>query len=865
MDSSADGPVLLHTRLLPPATGVDLIARPRLAAQLAQAGAYPLTLIAAPAGAGKSSLLAGWAAGEANPVGWVSLEPEDNDPVRFWRYFTAGLQRVMPSVKLPSQLVIPQLGSQAQLGSLDQLCNALASFARPVFLVLDDLHNLENPELFTAMAYLIDHQPSNFHLIVATRKTPALSLARLRAKNRLLEIRARELNFSVTETASLFQRTPGIAPDAAQIQRVTELTRGWAAGIRLMAIALREDPSALEAWAEGRKLAAEYLTSEIIDQLPPDWAGFLGRVAIFEQFSAEMAAALNPDGDIPTLLDQIGAANVFLHRQGSLYQLHPFFREALLQKTSAAQRAGLNRGAAAWYAAHGAPEKAVGHALAAEDWSAATRLILDQAAGKFQRGEIRGLESWISAIPAEIQAQSPDLLVIQGWELYLLGDIPQAQALIEQLERSNSRMEFHHQGWWAGLRCQLTLVQEQNRQALELARQALAETSPSDPFIRGLLLCSLGTAHQALGDSDAAVAAFKQAVETNRQAGNLLMTIFALVSLGIELNNLGQRQRALEMITEAFDDFNTPSEADNPLYGMVDILLARLYWEADDLDAAQQALDRGARRLELLGVPGVQISGDIIAAYLLSAREDYGEALRLINRDRRRSRSGEFIGFRQIFDMLRAEICLKMGSFAAVAEWLDNAHLPPSPLEDAAREMEFVVKARYLVESGELEPAAELLDALDGYVSQTQHVRIAICTQLTRANLEWKKGALGRVRLHLENALALAAPQQYVRLLLDSGAPLLGVLAQLPGAPAAIRARFRAASPAETPGLVEMLTAREIDVLRLLSENCTNPEIAQRLVLSSETVKVHLKHIFQKLDVGDRRQAVRRAHELDLL
>jgi LuxR family maltose regulon positive regulatory protein len=297
----------------------------------------------------------------------------------------------------------------------------------------------------------------------------------------------------------------------------------------------------------------------------------------------------------------------------------------------------------------------------------------------------------------------------------------------------------------------------------------------------------------------------------------------------------------------------------------VDLLLSRLYWEADQLDDAQTAIARGAQKLALLGVPGMQVSADLLLVEILAARDEYGEALKLTNLNRRRARTGEFTGFQQLADMLRAEISLKMGNLAAVEDWLEGADLPAGPEADPAREGEFIVKARYLVETGALEEAALILEALESYARQGRRVRALISTLLLRAALEWKKGELGLVKTALEEALALAVPQGYIRLLQDSGALLLGLLAQLPGAPAEIRLRFRSSQPAEIPELVEMLTAREIDVLRLLAENSTNQEIARKLVLSSETVKVHLKHIFQKLEVADRRQAVRRGRELGII
>jgi LuxR family maltose regulon positive regulatory protein len=853
---------ILITRLTPPTMGQGFVPRPRLRALLDQSALYTLTLISAPAGSGKSSLLADWAREVINPVAWFSVESESNDPIRFWRYFTAALHTAIPAIEFPTPLSIAQIGPGVLPGSLDSLCNKLAEFAKPFFLILDDAHLIENREVYASLAYLIDHQPANFHLVVSSRTALLLPLPRLRAKNRLLEIRSRELNFTQEETLSFFQENPGANLNHEQHLHIAELSRGWAAGLRLMYVALREDPNQVEAWSKARRLATEYLTGEVIEKLPARWIEFLQKISVFDSFTFEMAMALTGDAQAKQLLDQISQANLFLDRHGDTFQLHPFFRDAVLERLDDTQRKSLHRQAAAWYEAHAHTDIAVSHALAGKDWESANRLILRQAAYHFQLGEIYTLESWVEAFPKEERDNYPDLQVLQGLVWYLVGKIPQALELECTLMAPEKQTRIYRKGWWAGFRCQLELVQEHNQQALELARLALAETDSADDFIRGILLTSLATAEQALGNADETVIHFRQAIQVNRRAGNLMIVLFSLAGLGIELNEQGQRLRAVQLCEVSLADVDGENL---PLFGLIDLLLARLYWEADQLDDAQAALEKADRKLEQLGVLGLNISADMIRVEILAAREEYGEALRLSNLNRRRARSGEMIGFRQLFDMLKADISLKMGNLAAVEDWLEGADLPANPVEDPAREMEYVVKARYLVDCGSLDEAARLVDTLDGYARHSRRIRILISTLLIKATLEWKRGELGKVKVFLEETLALAVPEGYIRLILDNGALLLGLLSQMPRAPAEIRSRFRTAQPAGTPELVDMLTAREIEVLRLLAENNTNPEIAQKLFLSTETVKVHMKHIFQKLDVTNRRQAVVQARDLEIL
>jgi LuxR family maltose regulon positive regulatory protein len=475
------------------------------------------------------------------------------------------------------------------------------------------------------------------------------------------------------------------------------------------------------------------------------------------------------------------------------------------------------------------------------------------------------LQSWVQALPEAIRRQSTDLQTLAGWVAYLSGDTPLAQQIAGELDRAGQAGQVQLKGWLPGLRCQLALAQEHNQDAYTLALQALDELGETSGFVFGLLLAARASAEQALGMTDEAVASFQHAAQVNRQAGNLLMALFSLAGLGMELNEQGRRRRALDLTLEALEALRGSPDENHPLTGVLDLLLARLYWEADSLDDAQAANAASVAKLAQAGIPGFQMAAEAIACQILTAREDYGEALRLINANRRKARASEYAGFRQMFDMLRAEILLKMGDMAAVERWLEQAGLPEGPHADPAREMEWVVRARYLVETDALDEAGQLLGELEAYARRLRRARLLIAALLSQAILAWKQAEPGRVRVFLDEALALAAPEGYFRLLLDYCGPLIGLLAQLPGAPEPVRARFRSTRTPETSQLIEMLTTRETDVLRLLAENYTNPEIAQQLVLSGETVKVHLKHIFQKLGVADRRAAVRRARDLDLL
>ncbi|HVN53324.1 MAG TPA: LuxR C-terminal-related transcriptional regulator [Anaerolineaceae bacterium] len=859
---------LLQARLIPPSVGSGVIARPQLVSTLQDAVQYPLVLLTAPAGCGKTTLLAEWARREG-PAGWFSVGPEDNDPARFWAYWLAAVQRVLPDLDVLEGPIAGEMGLAFLQAALREISNRLAAVGRPVFLVLDHYHCIENAQIHQGLRSWIDQQPPNAHLVIATRSVPPLRLTALRARNQVREIHTEALQFSAEEIHEFFSLNEARDLSAPQIEQVRAATGGWAAGVRLAALALRSRTGDLFPNAgSGRQEITEYLADEVIERLPEPLQCFMTRVSVLEILRPELCSALSGNPDSPALLEQIEAANLFIHRVSGhepAYQFQPFFREALLSRLDAAERQNLHRQAGVWLAKNGEPESALSQAAAGEEWEMAARLVLDLAETWLQRGEIHTLESWVRIFPDAVRRKQSGIQTLSAWVLYLTGRAADAFQVAAQLEREVAIMSPVTQGWWDGLRCQLALVQEQNLAALELAKQALGALGEDSPFFRGMLLNSLANAQQASGDSEGAFESLRAAVQANRRTGNLLGSVLAQAGLGIELNSQGKRNRAEAACREAIEALDEEGKSSSPLVGILHLLLAQLLWEANQIEAAEQSLTQGRQGVESLGIPGFQLTGLMVQAQILKAREDYPEALRVLNQARGLSRSAEYLGFRRLFEAQRVEIFLMTKNLAGVENWLEEVGLPAEVEEDPSRETEFLLRARYWIETGQPGPAQDALSRLESFARQAHHHRLLVQVLLARAIADWKQGEAGEMRRRLEEALSLAAPEGYLRLLLEDGAPVLGLLAQLPSAPPEIRALFRASGKTKVPELGETLTAREVDVIRLLAQNQTNAEIAQQLVVSNETVKAHLKHIFQKLEVADRREAVRRARELGLI
>ena len=945
VDGIAAGGALLHTKLFAPARRGDAVARPRIVARLAAGLGRRLTLIAAPAGAGKTAALAEWiAAARAGGAGaprfaWLSLDEGDNDPPRFWRYVAMALAGALPGAEAATEPLFSgaqPFSGEAAAATILNLAAAgpAAEGAGPAVLVLDDYHLIDDPAIHRSVAYLADHLPPGLRLAIAGRVDPPLPLARLRARGELAELRAGDLRFGPEEAAAFLRETMGLTLSDDQVATLAARTEGWAAGLQLAALALREQPDAarfIAAFSGSNRHILDYLLDEVLHQQPPHLVAFMLQTAILGRLCGPLCDAvlgLEPAGEgvsaderagvgpapppaapgghsySQLLLDQLERANLLLiplDAERRWFRYHHLLADVLrhrLQREQAQQRAALHRRAAGWLERHGMDEAAAGHCRAGERPGDAARLV-----GRLEplralaRGEAAQVERWLAALPEAALRAHPALCLAQA-RLLLRRNQP-AAAVEAWLREAEAGLAA---GGAAGVpaeiaatRAHLAITTGQFQEAAARCEEALARLPPDDGFGRAALTFMLGNALNAF-DYAAAERVYGEATLLGRAHGNARAAVMSLVNRALLAEQRADLLGAEGLLQEALA--LTAGAGDRPLPTAQGAYrhLAGVCYERDRLDESEQHL---ATALELAR-QGEQVlplaMGLSAQALLRQARGDRAGALAALDEARAVVGAAGLARYRPLLEARRAELRLRQGDAGAAAAWA--ASFDPEadwrPLSHDGRNNLrglHLAFARAQIGLGRPEAALAVLARLAELAeAERSPARLAEALVLRALALDGM-GEGGAARHELGRALLLALPAGSLRVFLDEGPALRPLLTAQPargagrdGWLAAIVARLLAAlapkperPPAEAggaplaagdraaQGLDEPLTPRELEVLRLLAAGLSSSEIAERLVVSVNTVKTQLKSVYGKLDAHSRSAALARARALGLL
>ncbi len=891
--------LLLTTKLYIPALRSDLVPRPHLYDHLNEGSNRKLTLVSAPAGFGKSTLVSGWLAESGVQAAWLSLDQGDNDPVRFWTYLIAAIQTIHQEMGVEARQIVsaPQLRSTEPVAI--SLINEISQLAHDLIVVLDDYHVVEAGQVHAGLSYLLEHQPPNLHLILITRVDPPLSLARLRAHDQLVEIRARDLQFSSEEATMLFNDVVNLNLKPEQVEALNRRAEGWIVSLNLAALTLKGQPASetiIGRFTRSHQFILDYLTEEVLESLPDAQRQFLLRTSILDRFCAVLCSAVTGNPASQQVLDELRSDNLFLiplDTGGTWFRYHHLFAEvlyALLERDHPGEIGALHLKAAAWFESEGYPGEAVDHALRSGDMVRSRELVLKHWMPVLHRGEVATVLHWLDALPESRNESDPSVPLARCWVLFISG---QSLAIRPHLEQANNAYERQvGEGSLSGAQQDLVAAQLAMMRSV-LARgqgehaESVAHAEEAARLVPSEMLESIGTqwnmlaaARAGAGDFDGAIEAYERGIAGAHAEGNLIGAYGCTYGQAMYMLLQGRLNEAEGLCCLAIDRAVSEGHGDFPAAASLYIAMARIELERNHLDEAGAYINTGLRIARPGGFGEVERSGRYLRAHLAAARGDLEAAVNIFQDTERIVNAMDDPYLTGELNREWAMLCLKAGD-------LDTAREKLHILEEksaATQHAHLLLGRRWLFPRllCAEDRYEEALTALDESIRHARAVNsngeLIRLLALQAVALE----ALGDqmpARSALGEALALGAPGGYIWRWLDAGPGLGPLLRDLRGDGDtsqasqpyldslldACQAAFGEAEQSHPGELLDPLTPRELEIMRLICKGYSNPEIASELVVTINTIKKHTSNIYGKLGVRSRTQAIARAQQLNLL
>jgi LuxR family maltose regulon positive regulatory protein len=903
---------LLDTKLYAPKPRAGLVARTRLIERLETGTASRLTLISAGPGFGKTTLLAQWAEASTvvdRTIGWLSLDERDNEPTSFWTYVIKALQRAEAGIGVYASQLLAGAQPPPIADILTTLLNELAAVPHDVVLVLDDYQAVAAPEIQAGIAYLLERLPAQAHLVIATRADPPLPLARLRARGELVEIRAADLRFTTATAAAYLNQVMGLSLDAADVAVLEERTEGWIAALQLAALSLQgraDAPGFIATFAGDDRYIVDYLVEEVLQRQPDDVRRFLMETSILDRLSGAVCDAVTGRDDAKVMLEGLDRRNLFLvplDDRRQWYRYHHLFGDVLrarLHEEESGRVGQLHRRASDWYERNGDRPEAIRHALAGADFERAADLIELALPALRQARAVTTMRAWLAALPDHLYTRRPVLSVTYAGSLMANGETAEVEGRLSDAERwldeaSHRTDELSDDGtdmvvadYDAFRRLPATIAIYRAAQAqgagdidgvITQANRALEATAADDHFERGAASGFLALAHWRTGNLDTAYPHWADTMSSLQRAGHAVDALGCIRPLAEIRIAQGRLQDARRLYNRGL---TLATERPGPvLRGAADmhVGLAGLSVEWNDLAAAREHLAASEELGEQAGLALNPYRLHVAKARVTEVEGHRDAALELL-REAERVYVGEFYPDVRPAGALRARLWLAMGRLAEAEEWAVDAGLAADDELSYLHEFEHVTLARVLMAraasdtSGELmRRALALLERLSAAADAGGRLRSLIEILVLQAVVYERLGDPRAAERPLERALTLAESDRPVRVFVDEGGPMVRLLTTAVGRGIAVgyaRALLVAiTNSADRIGdkrdFVEPLSARELDVLRLLATDLDGPGIARELVVGVSTVRSHTKSIYAKLAVNSRRAAVRRAEELGFL
>lgn len=891
--------LILATKLHAPLPRSKMVLRPRL---LEAFNKSQLTIISAPAGFGKTTLVSEWIMSCGQPVAWLSLDAGDNDLTRFLTYLIAALQSVAPTAGKGMVGTLHTLHLQDQSFSLESLLttliNEIDSLSDHFVLVLDDYHVLDSKPVDQALIFLVEHLPKQMNLVITTREDPPLPLARLRARNQITELRSADLRFTSTEVTEFLNQVMGLNLTAENIAALETRTEGWIAGLQLVALSMQghaDVTNFIQSFSGAHHFVLDYLLEEVLQQQPENVQAFLLRTSILNRLCSSLcdAVLLDPSVSGQETLESLERANLFivaLDNERHWYRYHHLFGDLLRQRQGQnikpEEIAKYHIRASEWYERNNEEAEAFQHAITAKDFNRAAGL-----AEKYWQGMNQSFQSavwlgWVNQLPVSLMRMRPVLCVQIGWAFMDLGDVESSESSLRDaelcLEGSSDAMIVVDEKEIQTLPARIAFARAYNAQTrrdfsatVKYAELAIQLAPEGDQFIRAGAAAILGGSYWASGDLDAACKSMSEWIDSSMKAGNFIFSIASESGKADILTAQGHLHEALRTYEQSLKLASTYGKEVNQIIAHHHLGMALLHHEMGNDESAAQYFQQSIELGQQSTLVDFPYRLRLAQARLKEAEGDLDAALEFLKEAKRLFISTPIPNTRPV-EALKARIYLKQGQLSKAQDWVRDCGIHGNDELSYLREFEHTLLAQVLISEGKTLVASNLLSRLLQKAEQANRMGSVIEILVVQALAFQANGELSQALASLKRALTLAEPEGYFRFFVNAGKPLAELLTALGQA----RNDERLANyiqkllsafgkttpkPVKPQALIDPLSDRELEVLHLIADGLSNTEISEKLFLSLSTVKGHNLRIFNKLLAKNRTDAVARARELGLL
>ncbi len=904
---------ILQTKLTIPPHRSDLVKRPRLINKLNEGLMGKLSLLSAPPGFGKTTLVSEWIHQKKIQAAWFSIDEGDNDPASFIAYLIAALQTLnkiwgQPALQL---LQSPQIPSS--ISTIVTLINSLAALPKNTVLVLDDYHHIQSPSIHEMLGLFLDHLPPEMHAVLTTRSDPPLPLSKLRSQNQLTELRTADLSFTSEETMQYFKDKLDVDFSIEDIALLESRTEGWITGLQLAALSMRgrEDLSEFVAKFSGdNRYIVDYLMEEVLLRQPEHIRNFLRQTSILDPLSGPLCDAVTEQKNSQQMLNMLEKSNLFifsLDNERKWFRYHRLFADSLNQRLQHRNKdivPELHRRASDWYNKHGMKYEAVDHALDANDYDRAVVLLEEMAETVWDRGQQVKLAHWFGHLPERLISKRPQLCVFHARSLIMSGKQKEAELCLSSAEQileslSDEIIEilpdgtrFQHVfnrkemlGKISAVRALMAMYQGDVANIIEHSYQAQVLLPEDNLTWRGVVATMLGMAHGWAGDGNMLKAekAFSSAISIMEKAGNTSFYLFAGLALAGIFTYLGRLQDAENLCRKLLNLAEDVGMSHTGNAASLHSILGGILCERDDLEAGIPMIKKGLELARLshdhIALQGIRLNW--IRVMILS--KDFPRALRFIDEIIKDSKKIDLPPWMShVAAAYQARIWLELGHADLLNQWKEERGINTEDMLSCRIEPEHVVLARILIAQERPEEADRFLEKLIKSAQEGLRIASVMEMHLVRVKALYAQAKIDETIQELKQALALGEKGGFIHVFTMEGKMIARLLAkvledhkqakseQVTTFSAKYINKILAAfegskSPEKIPGMDEALSDRELEVLKLIAAGFTNQKIAEKLFISLNTVRTHTKNINIKLDVHSRTQAIARAKKLGLI